>query len=118
MNKINEIPFLNSTKKIKPNNSFGPKNKNDKPVKINSLTKMTFNNNLFSTNNNNNIILKNNKKKENSKKSEIKSTILSSFNKKNSLSKLKFKRRKSKHILNDKINLLTSFYFFIFTNYV
>ena len=104
MNKINEIPFLNSTKKIKPNNSFGPKNKNNKPVKINSLTKMTFNNNLLSTNNNNIINLKNNKKKENSKKSEIKSSILSSFNKKNSLSKLKFKKRKSKHILNDKIN--------------
>ena len=104
MNKINEIPFINSTKKIRPNNSFGPKNKNNKPVKINNLTKMTFNNNLLLNNNNNIINLKNNKNKENSKKSEIKNSILSSFNKKNSLSKLKFKRRKSKHILNDKIN--------------
>ena len=104
MNKINEIPFINSTKKIRPNNSFGPKNKNNKPVKVNNLTKLTFNNNLLLNNNNNIINLKNNKNKENSKKSEIKSSILSSFNKKNSLSKLKFKRRKSKHILNDKIN--------------
>ena len=104
MNKINEIPFINSTKKIRPNNSFGPKNKNNNPVKINNLTKMTFNNNLLLNNNNNIINLKNNKNKENSKKSEIKNSILSSFNKKNSLSKLKFKRRKSKHILNDKIN--------------
>ena len=104
MNKINEIPFINSTKKIRPNNSFGPKNKNNKPVKINNLAKMTFNNNLLLNNNNSITKLKNNKNKENSKKSEIKSSILSSFNKKNSLSKLKFKKRKSKHILNDKIN--------------
>ena len=104
MNKINEIPFINSTKKIRPNNSFGQKNKNNKPVKVNNLTKLTFNNNLLLNNNNNIINLKNNKNKENSKKSEIKNSILSSFNKKNSLSKLKFKRRKSKHILNDKIN--------------
>ena len=104
MDKINEIPFINSTKKIRPNNSFGQKNKNNKPVKVNNLTKLTFNNNLLLNNNNNIINLKNNKNKENSKKSEIKSSILSSFNKKNSLSKLKFKRRKSKHILNDKIN--------------
>ena len=104
MNKINEIPYINSTKKIRANNSFSPKNKNNKPVKINNLTKMTFNNNLLLNNNNNIINLKNNKNKENSKKSEIKSSILSSFNKKNNLSKLKFKKRKSKHILNDKIN--------------
>ena len=47
MNKINEIPFINSTKKIRPNNSFGQKNKNNKPVKLNNLTKLTFNNNLY-----------------------------------------------------------------------
>jgi len=104
MNNINEIPFINSTKKIRPNNSFSPKNKNNKPVKINNLAKMTFNNNLLLNNNNSITKLKNNKNKENSKKSEIKSSILSSFNKKNNLSKLKFKKRKSKHILNDKIN--------------
>ena len=86
------------------NNSFGPKNKNNKPAKINQLTKLNFTSNLLIQRNNNNIKNKNNQIQENQKKPEIKSSILGSFNKKNNLNKLKINRRKSKHILNNKIN--------------
>ena len=107
MNKINDIPFLNTIRKIKTNSSFGPKNKNNKsnkairPTKTNIVSKIVIPANNI---NNNNILVKKNPNKENSKKSEIKSNLQSTNNKKNIWNKLKIKRRKSKCILNNKIN--------------
>ena len=105
MNKINGIHFLNPMKKTKSNNSFGPKNKNNKSFKMNKQASPNLTNKFLMINNENDFSVKTNIAKENSKKSEMKGYILSQFNKKNSINKFKIKRRKSKHnILNSKIN--------------
>ena len=106
MNKINDIQILDSMKKIKQNNSFGPKNKNNKSKVAKRPSKTSFTHKIMLpiNNYNNNISIKKNNIKENSKKSEIKANILSSFNKKAVWNKLKIKRRKSKSILSNPIN--------------
>ena len=92
-------------KKTKSNNSFGPKNKNNKSFKMNKQASPNLTNKFLMINNENDFSVKTNIGKENSKKSEMKGYILSQFNKKNSINKFKIKRRKSKHnILNSKIN--------------
>ena len=106
MNKINDIQILDSMRKIKQNNSFGPKNKNNKSKVAKRPSKTSFTQKIMLpiNNYNNNISIKKNNIKENSKKSEIKANILSSFNKKAVWNKLKIKRRKSKSILSNPIN--------------
>ena len=94
MNKINGIHFLNPMKKTKSNNSFVPKNKNNKSFKMNKQASPNLTNKFLMINNENDFSVKTNIAKENSKKSEMKGYILSQFNKKNSINKFKIKRRK------------------------
>ena len=104
MNKINGNHFLNQMGKTKSNNSLSSKNKNNKSFGKNKQASLNLTNKFLMNNNENDFGNKTNLARENSKKSEMKGFILSQFNKKNSLNKFKIKRRRSKNILNNKIN--------------
>ena len=105
MNKKNDIITSNPIKKIKKNNSFRSSNEKKDSFKMNKTIKANLNNKTSlpkDIGNNNFIKCKN--KKENSKKSEIKNSVLASFNKKKKLNKFKIKRKNSKNILFNHIN--------------
>ena len=94
MNNNADFSSSSQTKKIKKNRSFHSLNK--KKERINQINKVPTIANKNS--------IKNDFKKENSKKSEIKNSVLASFNKKNSINKLKIKKKNSKGILISQIN--------------
>ena len=96
MNKKNDNPI----KILKKNNSFRSQNKKKDSFKVNRAIKTNLNNKTsFPKDGDNNIFTKNRIKKNNSKKSEIKNSVLATFNKKLKLNKLKVKRKNSKNIL-------------------
>ena len=100
MNKKNDIINSNPIKILKKNNSFRSQNKKKDSFKVNRAIKTNLNNKTsFPKDGDNNIFTKNRIKKNNSKKSEIKNSVLATFNKKLKLNKLKVKRKNSKNIL-------------------
>ena len=100
MNKKNDIINSNPIKILKKNNSFRSQNKKKDSFKVNRAIKTNLNNKTsFPKDGDNNIFTKSRIKKNNSKKSEIKNSVLATFNKKLKLNKLKVKRKNSKNIL-------------------
>jgi len=102
MNNKNEVSFkdkrimnIKRAKSLQKTNNIIQSYKKDKPIKIKRASNINFINKSF---------LKENQKKEKSKISEIKSNILSAFNKKNSMNKLKIRKKSSKRILTNRIN--------------
>ena len=100
MNKKNEIINSNPIKIRKKNNSFRSQNKKKGCFKVNRAIKTNLNNKTsFPKDADNNIFTKNKIKKKNSKRTEIKNSVLASFNKKYKLNKLRLKRKNSKNVL-------------------
>ena len=102
MNNKNEVSFkdkrimnIKRAKSLQKTNNIIQSYKKDKPIKIKRASNINFVNKS---------LLKENQKKEKSKISEIKSNILSAFNKKNSMNKLKIRKKSSKRILTNRIN--------------
>ena len=102
MNNKNEVSFkdkrimnIKRAKSLQKTNNIIQSYKKDKPIKIKRASNINFINKSF---------LKENQKKEKSKISAIKSNILSAFNKKNSMNKLKIRKKSSKRILTNRIN--------------